>query len=498
MRRRRLEDKSLVPVTPARQGKGKVHKLLRLVSVGVVLTLTLTGLAVLGSTSASQASVRPVNPTVSSFTVTPSSLNAPGGPITLSAQVANATSCVFSSNRVVPGLPATSPCSNGTVTDEVIVPANLRKRADRYSFHLSVTGAKTVKARPIELTVAAVGGAPTPIAISAGVGDTCDLLATGIADCWGFNNYGELGNGTYEYSAPALPVSGLSGATAIAAGGYSTCAVLAGGTVDCWGYNFDGELGDGTTSGPQICPVNQEDIPCSTTPVAVSGLSGATAVSGGPCALLIGGTVDCWGDNSNGQLGDGTTTDSSTPVAVSGLSGVTAIASGNGQNCALLTGGTVDCRGWNFTGELGNGTTTDSSTPVAVSGLTGVTAIGAGDSHTCAVLTGGTVDCWGDNSNGQLGDGTTTVSSTPVSVSGLTGVTAVTGGFNYTCALLTGGTVDCWGSNDNGQLGDGTTTDSSTPVAVSGLSGVTAIASGFSHTCAILTGGAVDCWGSDI
>ncbi len=151
-----------------------------------------------------------------------------------------------------------------------------------------------------------------------------------------------------------------------------------------------------------------------------------------------------------------------TPVAVNGLTGAVAIAAGYGQACALLSNATMRCWGENREGQLGNGTTANPGTaqPVAVSGITGATAVATGAYHTCAVLGNGTVRCWGRNDQGQLGNGTVTSSSTPVPVSGLTGVAAVSGGGVHTCAVLTNGTVQCWGENTFGQIGDGTTATS--------------------------------------
>ncbi len=185
--------------------------------------------------------------------------------------------------------------------------------------------------------------------------------------------------------------------------------------------------------------------------------------------MLSGGTVQCWGGDTSGQLGNNTQgTSFDTPVAVSGLTSATAIALGSGFSCALTSGGGVQCWGDNQYGELGNNAAgTNSSVPVAVSGLTGVTALGGGDEHACAVASGGSLQCWGSNQYGQLGTGSTTQSNVPGAVSGLSsGVASVAGGQYHTCALTSAGAVQCWGWNMYGQLGNNSTSQSDVPVGV--------------------------------
>lgn len=360
-------------------------------------------------------------------------------------------------------------------------------------------------ALPLAALLLSLAGLPaTAQTLGAGLDHTCAVTSAGGVTCWGANAYGQLGTGsTSTTPQPPSAVTGLSGVTRVEAGSGHTCALTSGGTLYCWGQNGSGQLGNGTNTDRS-------------SPTAVPGLTGVTAFAVGAvhtCAIASG-TTYCWGGNNFGQIGNNTTTPRNTPIAVAGLSGATSLAAGLGHTCAVEFSGfpnqraSVRCWGKNDAGQLGNGTTTNSSTPVAVTGMTVSTAgealqsLSAGGDHTCATKSvplingvGYETRCWGNNTSGQLGDGTLTNRSAPVIASG-GGGSQIAVGNSHTCVRTSSGGARCWGENSRGEVGDGSQTDRPTPTLVVGLaSGVAEVATGINHSCARLSTGAVWCWG---
>lgn len=291
--------------------------------------------------------------------------------------------------------------------------------------------------------------------LDGGRAHTCAVIE-GAAYCWGDNAHGELGNNSTNSALTPNQVNGLSASvTAISAGDAHTCAVV-GGLAYCWGSNGNNRLGPTSWDVANV-------------PRRVEGLNDVTGVTAGhthSCAVAEGNAY-CWGYDSYGALGNRSPYSSSTPIQVAGLTGrIASIAAGGHHTCALLMEGTVMCWGYNLYGQLGDGTTKDSRVPVQVLGLGVATGLAAGFGHTCALVDGG-VRCWGSNARGQLGSGSIgTDSNDPTEVGGLSaGVTAVAAGHVHTCAVADG-KMFCWGSNDFGQLGTGTTNSSYDPQTV--------------------------------
>ena len=328
-------------------------------------------------------------------------------------------------------------------------------------------------------------------AIATGDSHTCAVTSAGGVQCWGYNYYGQVGDGTQVGRTAPVDVSDLSaGVDSLALGRYHSCALTSAGGVKCWGDNQFGQLGDGSTS-------------ARFKPTDVVGLSnGVKSISAGlghTCAIMTAGTVKCWGENNSGQLAI-TGNNQSIPVDVPNLSGVVAISAGRNHTCALTSAGGVQCWGRNAQGQLGNGTFADEiSQPVSVSGLSsGVASIASGALHTCALLKAGGAVCWGFNQGLQLGDGTTNNANTPVGVLDLTdGLAELTAGDAFTCVRKTSGDSLCWGVNYIKQLGNDTYFDRARPTLVTVYAGkAKQIAAGHSHACVALENG-FTCWGNN-
>jgi alpha-tubulin suppressor-like RCC1 family protein len=314
---------------------------------------------------------------------------------------------------------------------------------------------------------------------------SCALLSGGKVRCWGNNELGELGDGTFSSSNTATTVDAVAGATWLSAGYDHACALIEGGAVKCWGNNASGGLGDGTTTNRS-------------TAVTVVGLAGrpttVEAGAGTTCVILDGtGVVQCWGDNRSGQIGDGTMNPAPAPApsTVRNLTGALAITAGRSNTCVLLPGGVVKCWGSNALGQLGTGTTSSDFLPTVVPLTAPAKAVSAGSEHACAVLTTGGVQCWGRNNYGQLGDDSTIERHSPVDVSGLSsGVAQITVGGYHSCAIMEDGSARCWGFNLYGGVGDTSTTNRLTPAVVN-ETGVKfnqlSAGSGRAHTCAVLS-----------
>ncbi|REF00287.1 hypothetical protein [Thermomonospora umbrina] len=335
-----------------------------------------------------------------------------------------------------------------------------------------------------------VNAASTPGAIAAGAGHSLILGDSSTPGVWAFgdNSQGQLGDGTTTDRKMMIPVRGLTDVKAVAAGGDYSLALKNDGTIWAWGDNSQGQLGTGTTTD-------------SSTPVQVGGITTAAAISAGSdghaLAVLSNGRVMGWGDNSQRQLNGGTGGDRLTPGLVMDDASPTfgSVAAGGGHSVVVLADGTAMTFGDNSQGQLGHGTVTDTAAPAPVAGLTSVTQVSAGTEHTLAI-SGGTVKSWGDNSRGQLGNGTTTDTNAPVTLSGLANAAGVSAGAYFSTAVLTNG-KRTWGANDNGQLGNGTTTQSTAPVTPSDSYGYTHIAAGSHHALSTLTNYEARAWGAN-
>jgi alpha-tubulin suppressor-like RCC1 family protein len=335
-----------------------------------------------------------------------------------------------------------------------------------------------------------VTGGEETHAIAAGIAHTCAITPQGGVQCWGNNDFGQLGDGTNTASNVRVDVVGLQGGTSIVAGGNHTC-VLSGSDVWCWGQNAQGQLGDGTTTD-------------SNTPVKV--LSNALEITAGlnyTCAVVDGEGVMCWGNNNRGQLADGTTTDHTTPTLATLVSDLSKVDAGGYEICGLSDTGLFRCSSNGSNHDLDGFTAVTGGSPQAsldvavnrfgflitvltedglpvefrnnqfkvVSDVGQALDVDSGMRHSCALLVTGSVSCWGGNYYGQLGRNDTVSDVNPQPVVNLAGAWQLAVGKNHACVLITSDTlgtddIQCWGLNRDGQLGNGTNENSSVPVSV--------------------------------
>jgi len=315
-------------------------------------------------------------------------------------------------------------------------------------------------------TPVAVAGGLHFVHVSAGVGYTCGVTPDNLVYCWGENSLGQLGDGTTAgRRVPTLVAGGLH-FSRVYAGYFHACALTPFDAAFCWGTNTYGQLGDNTTT-RRLAPVRVK-----TGGVLLHELSAGARHTCGTTADFH---AYCWGDNNEGQLGTGTLVRKLTPVAVAGGHAFAHVmAAGIGRSgwhsmsCGIATDARTYCWGENTYGQLGDGTKLLRKAPAAVGGNLFFAQIVSNGISTCGLSKAKTVYCWGNNVSGQLGDGTFSDHSLPKPVKGSLSFRQLSVGMLQTCAVNTSDLAYCWGSNTFGEIGDGTKTTRPSPVAVLG------------------------------
>ena len=326
------------------------------------------------------------------------------------------------------------------------------------------------------------------IKVAAGGDVSLALLSNGTVLAWGYNYWGQCGNGSYgsfTVDKSIFQVIGLTNVVAIEAGPRHCFAIKSDGTLWAWGYNYYGELGNGTTKTSGI-------------PLQVLVLTDVTAVSPGKFSSISAtsdGTLFAWGSHSTDIFGNGVTVNPAVPTPVYGMTNVTSVAAGDDHCLISKADGSVWAWGANSFGELGDGTTITRTVPVQVQGLTGVKQVAAGREFSLALKTDKTVYAWGSNTFGKLGNGVSVYSPVPIQIQAgpMTNTKSISAGNHHSLAVEYGGTPWAWGFNFKGMLGDGTTDDYYVPINPVGLTDVIDVAAGAFHSLALRSDGTV--WG---
>lgn len=352
------------------------------------------------------------------------------------------------------------------------------------------------------ITLQSSGAPDTVASIEHGTGaeHTCVLMDDDVLKCWGANSSGQLGTGSAT-PEPAPKKTLILTAAHFSTQAYHSCAALTSGSVVCWGKNTNGQLGSGSTV--------DSASPVTVKLDATTDLMNITKVATGEdhsCALQNSGKIFCWGLNSSGQLGTGTTTNSAFAREISNplSTAYDEISAGLNHTCALdrdLGQGFVSCWGKNSNGQVGDTTIVNKLSPTLVD-ATFVTArdairLGMGGDSSCIVRANSTAACWGKNDKGQLGDGSTVDKTSPRPIATFGSISRIHAGLSSSCAVTTVPDVRCSGSNALNQLGNNAYQDSTTPRIVSGSAGATQVSVGRAHACALYPDGSAKCWGDN-
>ena len=343
-----------------------------------------------------------------------------------------------------------------------------------------------------EPSLAAATGPLAFVQVTQGITHSCGVTADNRAYCWGDNFFGELGDGTTTQRLVPRAVAGGLRFRLVSAGNHFTCGLTTEDRAYCWGDNLYYALGDGTAQQKRLAPV------------AVAGNRRYRQLRAGTqhaCAVTLGDVTFCWGNNGSGQLGAVTPgfLQSNVPLkVVTGGPVFRRVVPGGSFTCALTRDGVAYCWGDNSLGQLGNGSHTPTMTPARVSGTRTFSQLSAGLVHACGVA-GGKAFCWG---SGGVGDGTGLERAVPTAVAGGLTFKGVSASFNFTCGITGADRAYCWGSNAYGQLGDGTFGPrkySLVPAKVLGGHAFTAIGGMAStgHTCAVTPDNRAYCWGDN-
>ncbi len=341
------------------------------------------------------------------------------------------------------------------------------------------------------LTINANDNVNYPTQIGQTAYSTCAINQLNKLFCTGANDFGLLGVGDLDYRTAFTAVDAANDYSIVGAGSagaysYSNCAITTAGVLKCWGYNTYGGVGDGTTT-HRNSPV-----------VVDSGVSYSKVSNGyhGACGITVAGVLKCWGYNNYYQVGDGTTTSRTSPVVVDAGTNYSQVVRGIYNTCAITTAGVLKCWGYNAFGTVGDGTTTDATSPTVIdSGTTYATLTNSLTYTTCAITTTGILKCWGQGTNGQIGNGASANRLNPTIVNSGTSYSTVSNSQNTACAITTASVLKCWGLDRNFNIGLGVNSPNTSPQTIHSGESFSQVIVSDSRMCALNSLNVMKCSG---